>query len=475
MAKVICPNCGGENTVSTGKAAQECEYCGSFLNLEASPFNKKDNKDKSSDDSAPYTVKVMLSHEDLKVKVIDEIFLRLNAINRDSPLGDLLHPLPDKLSIFSYKVDVCYLPVYIYKGNGKFQDGSLGQYGFSICSEGPVKIGNTKLIDAITGIVNYKMDCYNTLPLERKKESAKITQQNFPKDAMDLWRNVYGREMRRSNLLEADSPNEIIKVYLPVYYVEIYINEEWVGYSAFNWRGDNYVHVIPSPEEQVARYLLGDDYARILEKNWADKQLRRQQELQELLRQYRKKKKRKRAKGCGYFIIAIIAIIILGWAILKIDSNFNGGDYEIQKTQRIEDTRQKELQEFKAHNPEKIFLKQFKNVRYQGSMLPEKSIRFKILNNNKIEYQTLKGDGTYVYSSKDWSKKKVVDYTVDLVVDVSDYGQVEKKLIIKFGTYELTAVAEDDNGKIKFSDGYSSLKLKDMGDNKEYTLLKDYW
>lgn len=310
MAKVICPNCGGENTVSTGKAAQECEYCGSFLNLEASPFNKKDNKDKSSDDSAPYMVNVMLSHEDLKVKVIDEIFLRLNAINRDSPYGDLLHQLPDKLSIFSYKVDVCYLPVYIYKGNGKFPDGSLGQYGFSICSEGPVKIGNKTLIDAITGIVNYKMDCYNTLPLERKKESAKITQQNFPKDAMDLWRNVYGREMRRTNLLEADSPNEIIKVYLPVYYVEIYINEEWVGYSAFNWRGDNYVHVIPSPEEQVAKYFLGDDYARILEKNWADRQLRIQQEHQELLRQYQKERKRKsREKGWGCMMV------ILGVAI----------------------------------------------------------------------------------------------------------------------------------------------------------------
>ena len=109
MATVICPNCGGENTV-TKRGGQECAYCGTMLQCPKPKGNIGKKESERNDSTFPcgeYIIELAEKYS-TEEKVADEV--RKFLINNDSVPLDIFDHFTVK------QVNWLYLPMIRYSG-----------------------------------------------------------------------------------------------------------------------------------------------------------------------------------------------------------------------------------------------------------------------------------------------------------------------------------------------------------------------
>ena len=112
MANVICPNCGAENKI-TKHNEQECEYCGTLLNLPKKTTQKKitqKNTDKVKTTSSNEAMIIDISPEHQSKEYLESALKKI-LIEQDNVPFDIF----EHLNIVS--TQWVYLPMRRYTGN----------------------------------------------------------------------------------------------------------------------------------------------------------------------------------------------------------------------------------------------------------------------------------------------------------------------------------------------------------------------
>ena len=417
MAKVICPNCGGENNI-TKTSGQECQYCGSSLtDTKGKKQNAKDVKS-VKEDNLYYVGKTKITPSEITEKAKQFIKKKLEKVGSQSKYWEIIQPIDETINLFSIETKMIYAPVYIYTGLGKSRSGELLNYCFSIESGGDIK-GEPSSNISLSMAINYKQisfSKYLKMSREHKKGGTKTLLTDFPYDPNKLWNSVRGRDMR-NNLTDWDEP-QIYKTLIPLFVVSVNIGEHKY-YIIYDWTGDEMNSDIYAPEYDIAKTKLGNDYMAIINKQWEDKQSQKQQ-LKEFEKQRILKKQKKEDMKTYYIIICLLIIIASGlygyiYAIPQKQSELR---YE-QVSQEYERKRNEAMEKFEAYNPEKTFIKEFKGKWLEGNDY-NKNLRFKIINDTELQYQTYEHEPR----SRDdfnWGPSKTVPFNISLMIKDGNY------------------------------------------------------
>lgn len=474
MAKIICPNCGGENNV-TKTSGQECQYCGSSLiDIKERKQNTKEVKS-AKEETLYYVGKTKISPSEITEKAKHFIKEKLEKVGRHSKYWEIVQPIDEKINLFSFETKLVYAPVYVYTGSGKSRNGDLLNYCFLIESGGDVKDKSSYYAD-FSMAINYEKISFSkflAMSLELKKGNAKVELTDFPNDPYKLWNSVRGRDMRKE-LRDWDDP-KIYKALIPLFVVLVNIGEDKKYYIIYDWTGDELYSFVSAPEYAIAEELLGKDYKAIIDKQWEDKQAQSKQQEEyeeEQIMAKRKEESKKTNIGCAYISICALIIIASGlYGFFYAVPNKKEELHYEQVSQEYERKRNEEMEKFEEFNPEKTFIKEFKGVWWEGSDLASwdaKHFRFKIINGTELQYQTYEDDGMYT-GSDSWRQSKTVPFQISSIIKDGDYNKNQWWINLKFENFEGEIEAYERKEKLKFSYDF---KLKDNQDNTEYNMSK---
>ena len=177
-------------------------------------------------------------------------------------------------------------------------------------------------------------------------------------------------------------------------------------------------------------------------------------------------------KAARNFVIAyVVMILVMGCILLGVELKNNAENkrreaYQLELQAKQNEKDKQEAEQF-AIDVLPVFVKQFKGKTLKGEFadlgsLDSYSLKFKILNDSTLTYQTCENENYpgYVYGKQQkWSKSKKTSYS--LVPSTNYYGGIDKgKLTFKFESYhgELDVIKSKKKKKYRI---FTPLMLKD--------------